>query len=344
MKDKSVLRDQLEISHQMQDMEHVVIGVDVGATTAKLGVVNRAGKILWQTRFSTQSDVRTFFTRISNSIQTVRDTLSPEVEVLGIGVGAPASNPRLGTVQAVNLNWDDCPNFRDALSEWTSLPVTLDNDANVTAIGEMYYGSAKGLRDFILITLGTGLGSGIVVNGELVYGSDGLAGEMGHVCVDMNGRDCACGRKGCLETYVSAGGLKRTVFELMALRKTPSQLRDLSFSTMTAEMIAEAAESGDPLAQEAFEYTGKILGLKLADAIATTSPEAFILFGGLANAGQLIVEPTARYLKEYTLHIYKKKVPVLLSALPGSDAALLGAAALIWKQLEASSPAVSLER
>jgi len=319
-------------------MEQVVVGVDVGATTAKLGVVTRTGSILWQTDFSTQSDVHTFFSRISDAIRTVRDSLSSEVEMVGMGVGAPGANPRLGTVQPVNLDWNDCPNFRDALSQWISLPVTLDNDANVSAMGEMYYGCARGLRDFILVTLGSGLGSGIVVNGDLVYGSDGLAGELGHVCVEIDGRDCGCGRKGCLETYVSASGLKRTVFELMARRRSESPLRNLSFSAMSAKMITEAALSGDPLALEAFEYTGKILGLKLADAVATTSPEAFILFGGLANAGPFILEPATRYLKQYTLHIYRKEVPVLLSALPGSDAAVLGAAALAWKNREGFQP------
>jgi glucokinase len=322
-------------------MDQVVIGVDVGATAAKLGVVNRSGSILWQTEFSTQTDYRTFFSRIGEAIQKVQSTVLPKAEILGIGLGAPASNPRLGTVQAVNLNWGECTNFRDALSQHIGLPVILDNDANVTAIGEMYYGAAKGLRDFIMVTLGTGLGSGFVVNGDLVYGSDGLAGELGHVCVEMNGRDCACGRQGCLETYVSASGLKRTVFELMARRRTESTLRDLSFSRMTARAISEAAEAGDALALEAFEYTGKILGLKLADAVAHTSPEAIILFGGMANAGDFILEPARRYLKQFTLHIYKNDIPVILSALPGSDAAVLGAAALAWKKLESSAEVVS---
>ncbi|MES2731698.1 MAG: ROK family protein [Bacteroidota bacterium] len=315
-------------------MENVVIGVDIGATTAKLGVVNRSGDILWQTTFSTQSSLEDFFAQIGKAIARVRAELESMVEIIGVGIGAPAANPRRGTVQAVNLNWEKHVNFREALSTRLGLPVVLDNDANATAIGEMYFGTAKNLQDFILITLGTGVGSGIVVNRELVYGSDGLAGELGHTCVDMNGRDCGCGRKGCLETYASASGLKRTVFELMSHRRTDSTLRDVSYTNLTAQMICEAAEAGDPIALEAFEYTGKILGLKLADAIAHTSPEAIILFGGLANAGAFIFEPTMRYLKQYTLHIYTTDLPVLPSALPGSDAAVLGAAALAWKTMD----------
>ncbi|MBC7920052.1 MAG: ROK family protein [Ferruginibacter sp.] len=321
-------------------MEKVVIGIDVGGTSAKLGVVNRAGTIRWQTSFSTQSSLEEFFARVGEAIQTAQAQLIPAVEVIGIGVGAPAANARSGTLQAVNMNWSGNarpgppdgrrPNFREALSRAVGLPVVLDNDANATALGEMYFGAAQHLRDFILVTLGTGLGSGFVVNGNLVYGSDGLAGEMGHICVDMNGRDCACGRKGCLETYVSANGLKRTVFELLAQRRTESPLRGVSYHALTARMVSEAAEAGDPIAAEAFELTGKILGLKLADAVAHTSPEAIILFGGLAGAGKLIFEPTARYLKQFILHIYRTDLPLLPSALPGSDAAVLGAAALAW--------------
>ena len=320
-------------------MEKVVIGIDVGGTSAKLGMVDRAGVIRWQTSFSTQSSLEDFFARVGGAIQTARAQLVPAVEVIGIGVGAPAANARSGTLQAVNMNWSRTPpgspegdrlNFREALSRAVGLPVALDNDANATALGEMYFGAARHLRDFILVTIGTGLGSGIVVNGNLVYGSDGLAGEMGHICVDMNGRDCACGRKGCLETYVSANGLKRTVFELLAQRRTESPLREVSYHALTARMVSEAAEAGDPIAAEAFEFTGKILGLKLADAVAHTSPEAIILFGGLAGAGKLIFEPTARYLKQFILHIYRTDLPLLPSALPGSDAAVLGAAALAW--------------
>lgn len=325
-------------------MEHVVIGVDVGATNAKLGVVNRAGDIRWQTSFSTQTSLDTFFTQISQAIAEARTALNVAIDIVGVGIGAPAANPRLGTLQSVNLNWGAPINFREALSQWLALPVMLDNDANATAVGEMYFGAAKGFQDFILITLGTGLGSGIVVNREVVYGSDGLAGELGHICVDMNGRDCACGRRGCLETYVSASGLKRTVFELLGQRRVDSTLRDWSYSSLTAEMISQAAQAGDPIATEAFEYTGKILALKLADAVAHTSPEAFILFGGLAHAGKLIFEPTIRHLKQFTLRIYNTDIPVLPSALPGSDAALLGAAALAWLRLEKSPLSVSIPR
>jgi len=184
-----------------------------------------------------------------------------------------------------------------------------------------------------MITLGTGVGSGIVVNGEMVYGHDGFAGEIGHTIVDPNGRDCGCGRQGCLETYTSAPGIKRTVFELLSVMNVPSKLRDVSFNKLSAKMIDEAAREGDPVAQEAFEYTGEILGLKLADSIAHTSPEAIFLFGGLAQAGELIFEPTRRYMEENLLNIYKNKVKILPSELPPGDAAILGASALVWKEM-----------
>ncbi len=320
-------------------MENVVVGIDLGGTTSSVGVVTRTGALLWKDTFSTiaANSLDGYLTRVSQAIKHANQALQSTAEIVGVGVGAPAANHRYGTLQAVNLNWGSRINFAEALFNKVSLPVSLDNDANATAIGEMYFGAGRELNDFILITLGTGLGSGIVVNRQLVYGCDGLAGELGHICVDMNGRDCACGRKGCLETYVSATGLKRTVFELMAQRRSNSILRESSYHALTAQAISQAAEAGDPIATEAFELTGKVLGLKLADAVAHTSPEAIILFGGLANAGKLIFEPTSRYLKQFMLHIYNADIPVLPSGLPGSDAAVLGAAALAWQKLEKES-------
>ena len=215
-------------------MKKVVIGIDLGGTNTTMGVVDREGAILWKSVFPTQADKHLdyFLTQVQSANRECVEALEGEVIIEGIGIGAPAGNARTGQLLGVNLSWENHLNFREVVSRTTALPVVLDNDANATAIGEMYFGIARELNDFILITLGTGLGSGIVVNRELVYGSDGLAGELGHVCVDMNGRDCNCGRKGCLETYASATGLKRTVFELMGQRRTASALREVSYHAL----------------------------------------------------------------------------------------------------------------
>lgn len=315
-------------------MKDVVLGIDIGGTTTTVGAVSRSGVICAKKTY--QSASADTFSTYFNHLQMVIMQVCQETDanVLGIGIGAPAGNHRDGTIRAANLKWARNIRFADALEKHYDMPVTLDNDANATALGEMLFGAAQPYRDFILVTLGTGLGSGIVSNGEVIYGHDGLAGELGHICVDMNGRDCACGRKGCLETYVSANGLKRTVFDLLARRTLPSPLRDFSFSALTAKQISKAAEAGDPIALEAFEFTGNLLGLKLADAIAHTSPAAIILFGGLVNAGPLLFEPTARYLRKHLLFLYDTTIPLLPSALPQSDAAVLGAAALAWQHLE----------
>jgi glucokinase len=315
-------------------MEQVVIGIDLGGTTTTLGAVTRSGEVRWRQTFNTRSAASfpAYIAQLKGEIERVHDRAG--ADLAGIGVGAPAGNHRYGTVQAANLDWGGTVRFTDALAHHFDLPISLDNDANATALGEMRYGAAKPYRHFILITLGTGLGSGIVSNGQVVYGYDGLAGELGHICVDVNGRDCACGRRGCLETYVSANGLKRTAFELMAHRVTPSVLREYGYHALTAQRISEAAAAGDPLAREAFGYTGRLLGIKLADAVAHTSPEAIILFGGLANAGKALFEPTAQALKQHMLFLYNPDIPLLPSALPQSDAALLGAAALAWQQVE----------
>ncbi len=315
-------------------MEQVVIGIDLGGTTTTLGAVTRSGEVRWRQTFDTRAAAGfpAYIAQLKEEIAQVRDQAG--ARLAGIGVGAPAGNHRYGTVHAANLDWGGTVRFTDALARHFDVPISLDNDANATALGEMLFGAAKPYRHFILVTLGTGLGSGIVSNGQVVYGYDGLAGELGHICVDVNGRDCACGRRGCLETYVSANGLKRTAFELMAHRVTPSLLREYGYHALTAQRISEAAAAGDPLAREAFEQTGKLLGLKLADAVAHTSPEAIILFGGLANAGPALFEPTARYLKQYMLFLYNPDIPLLASALPQSDAAVLGAAALAWQRVE----------
>jgi glucokinase len=209
----------------------------------------------------------------------------------------------------------------------------ITNDANAAALGELLFGAAKGMKNFVVITLGTGLGSGIVVDGKLVVGHDGFAGEFGHVVAKANGRQCGCGKRGCLETYASATGIRRTAFKMLADINQPSILRNITFEKLSAKMITEAAKTGDPLARAAFEYTGLILGTRLADLVAILNPEAIFFFGGLANAGELLFDPTRRHMEEYMFPVFKGKVKLLTSGLQDKNAAVLGAAALIWKEL-----------
>ncbi len=251
----------------------------------------------------------------------------------GIGVGAPNANYYRGTVEnPPNLKWG-VVNVVEILKQYYDVPVAITNDANASAIGEMLFGAAKGMKDVIVITLGTGLGSGVVVDGKLVYGSDGFAGEIGHTVYDPNGRQCGCGKKGCLETYASATGIKRTVMELLATSNEDSALRNVNYNDLDSKMIYTSALAGDKLAIEAFEITGKILGLKLADAVAVTSPEAIVLFGGLALAGDMIINPTKKSLEENLFHVFRNKVKVLPSGLPEGNSAVLGSAALIWNEI-----------
>jgi glucokinase len=274
------------------------------------------------------------FNRLHQKVEEIYKTMSSEYKLIGIGIGAPNANYFKGTVeQPPNLNWGFV-NVLEILKNYYNLPSAITNDANAAAIGEMQFGAAKSMKDFIVITLGTGLGSGIVVNGQLVYGTDSFAGEIGHTIVDPSGRECGCGRKGCLEAYASASGIKRTVYELIATTTSPSELRNFSFNRLTAKDISIAAKKGDKLAMEVFDYTAKVLGLKLADTVAYFSPEAIILFGGLAMAGELIFAPTRRYMEMFLLPIFQNKVKILPSGLPGRNAAVIGAAALIWNELK----------
>lgn len=321
-------------------MNETAIGIDIGGTNTVMGLVDREGSIL--KRHIIPTDTHPDYSIYMNSLCAAIDTLiskeGSETSIRGIGVGAPNGNYYNGTIEfAPNLKFKGVVPVVDFLRERYPMEViVLTNDANAAAIGEMIYGGAKGMRDFIMITLGTGVGSGIVVNGEMVYGHDGFAGEIGHTIVDPKGRKCGCGRRGCLETYTSAQGIKRTVFELLAEMTEPSALRKVSFENLSAHMIDEAARSGDPIALEAFDRTGRVLGLKLADAVAHTSPSAIFLFGGLAQAGDLIFKPVQHYMEEYMLNIFKNKVKLLPSKLPPGDAAILGASALVWKEVDIS--------
>ncbi len=318
-------------------MKDVVLGIDIGGTYTKYGIVDRDGNSLYES-FTSTSKYNEFDAYLENlhvEFEESMETIKEKVNLAGVGIGAPNGNYYRGTIEyAPNLNWKGVIPVVDKLKEYfKDIPVVLTNDANAAAIGEKIYGSAKNMRDFIVITLGTGLGSGIVVNDELVYGHDGFAGELGHTNVKLRGRQCGCGKKGCLETYVSATGIKRTVFRLLAERISSSELRDISYNELTAKMISEAAGKGDEIALEAFEYTGRILGAKLADAIAITSPEAIFLLGGLAKAGDLIMQPTKKHMEESLLPIFRNKVDLLLSGLHETNAAVLGASALAWKEL-----------
>lgn len=313
----------------------VTLGIDIGGTNTKFGFVDRDGNCIAGSSIPTLSHqgAGEFFTRFNPEIDSLYNTISDKCVMKGIGIGAPNANYYRGTVEnPPNLNWG-VVNVVNILEQYFKVPAVITNDANASAIGEMIFGAAKGLKDFIVITLGTGLGSGVVVDGKLVYGSDGFAGELGHTVYDSNGRQCGCGKKGCLETYASATGIKRTVVELLSSSNENSSLRDISFNDLESKTIYSAALAGDKIALEAFEYTGKVLGQKLADAVAITSPKAIILFGGLALAGDLIIEPTKRYLEENLFHVFRNKVKLLLSGLPEGNSAVLGASALSWNEL-----------
>lgn len=314
----------------------VTLGIDIGGTNTVFGFVDKNGKCILESSIPTcaKAPAADLFERLHQKVDEAYKTISGEYKLIGIGIGAPNANYFKGTVeQPPNLCWG-VVNVLEVLKQYYDLPSAITNDANAAAIGEMQFGAAKGMKDFVVITLGTGLGSGIVVNGQLVYGADSFAGEIGHTTVDPEGRECGCGKKGCLEAYSSATGIRRTVFELIATTNTPSELRDKSFNQLTAKDISIAANKGDKLALEAFDYTAKILGLKLADTVAYLSPEAIILFGGLALAGDLILVPTKKYMESYLLPIFRNKVKILPSALPGGNAAVLGAAALIWNEIK----------
>lgn len=317
----------------------VVAGIDIGGTNTVFGFVNRKGEILKEGTVKTglYPEIEGFISDLYNRIILDFASLEPYCKIKGFGIGAPMGNINKGTIEhAAGLPWKGIVPFADLFSKHTSLPVILTNDANAAAVGEMIYGGAKGMKDFVVITLGTGLGSGFVVNGKLVYGHDGFAGEIGHTSIrpGESNRDCGCGKKGCIETYASATGLKRTLLKVMADSIEPSPLRKYSFDDLDARIIHDAALQGDKLAIKAFEHTGKMLGFKLADVVAHTNPEAIFLFGGLALAKDLIFEPARKYMEENLLSIYRGKVRLLESELSTQNAAVLGASSLIWSMVE----------
>lgn len=316
--------------------KEVAIGIDIGGTYTKIGLVDPQGQSLIESYLSTRNyeSIHDYVKAVCDKIQITIESVNQEIDLKGIGVGAPNGNYYSGTIEyAPNLPWKGIINLTDMFQKYYDMPVVLTNDANAAAIGEMIYGAAKGMKNFIVITLGTGLGSGIVVNGELVYGHDGFAGEMGHTTVIQKGRQCSCGLKGCLETYVSATGITRTVFELLANDVVPSELRAINFNELNAKMIYEAAKRRDKIALEAFQLTGKILGQKLAETVALFSPEAIILFGGLAQSGDFIFQPTHHYMEKNMMPIFRNKVKLMASGFKDTNAAIMGASALVWKEL-----------
>lgn len=311
-----------------------VLGMDIGGTNTVYGLVDAQGHVLHSGSLKTAaySQVEEYVHACSTAIRPLLEAAGGAAHVKGLGIGAPNGNYYRGTVElAPNLPWKGIIPMAQLFKEELGLPVALTNDANAAAIGEMTYGAARGMKDFIMITLGTGVGSGIVVGGQLVYGHDGFAGELGHVTVQPGGRLCGCGRHGCLEAYCSATGVARTAREELEQSSEPSQLRTLSPNDLTSKDVAQAAQQGDALARRVFERTGAILGQALANFVAFSSPEAFIFFGGLAKAGDLLFRPTQQAMEENLLPIYRGKVRFLLSAMRDADAAVLGASALAWE-------------
>jgi glucokinase len=311
----------------------LAIGIDIGGTNTDFGIVDKEGNCLSKYSIGTDKydDVIPFLDELTKNLKQQIKELKGKYDIKGIGVGAPNGNYFTGSIEfAPNLKWKGVVHLAKLIEERMHLPVVLTNDANAAAIGEMIYGAAKGMKDFIVITLGTGLGSGIVIDGKLLYGHDGYAGELGHMTVEPEGRLCGCGKKGCLEAYASATGITRTVIEMLKESNKPSILRSIKKNNLSSKDIFLAAQKKDEIALAAFEYTGYILGIKLADAITFSSPEAIILSGGLANAGHFIFTPTKKYMEKYLLPFFQKKVKLLPSKLMKDNAAVLGAAALVW--------------
>lgn len=313
-----------------------VVGMDIGGTNTVMGIVDQRGNILATDAVKTGQ-----YELVEDYVEAVCAKLVPLIEEYGgaekfrgIGIGAPNANYYRGTIeQAPNLPWKGIVPLAAMFKEKTGVPVAMTNDANAAALGEMTYGAARGMKDFIMITLGTGVGSGIVINGQMVYGHDGFAGELGHVCVDRSpeARLCGCGRKGCLEAYCSATGVARTAREVLVANTEPSLLREVPAEQITSKDVYDAAVKGDKLALEIFQRTGEILGRAIVDFIAFSSPEAIILFGGLTKSGEYIMRPIREAVDANVMPIFKGKAKIVLSELKDADAAVLGASALGWE-------------
>ncbi|MCI9285088.1 MAG: ROK family protein [Muribaculaceae bacterium] len=316
-------------------MKPYVVGIDIGGTNTVLGIVDARGVVIASSSIKTlkHADVNDYIDELHENVMRLLEANDAIDKVHGIGIGAPNANFYTGTIERlVNIPWPTPLPLAQMVSEKFGIPVAITNDANAAAIGEMTYGAARGLKNFIMITLGTGVGSGIVINGQLVYGHDGFAGELGHVIMKRNnGRLCGCGRTGCLETYCSASGVARTAREFLEVRNDESLLRRIPVEEITSKDVYDAAVAGDKLAKEIFEFTGNILGEAFADFTVFSSPEAIILFGGLAKSGDLLMRPLRESMERNMMPQFKGKVKVLLSELKEADAAVLGASALGWE-------------
>ena len=315
----------------------IVVGIDIGGTNTPYGIVTKQGEILASGNVYTQdfASPEAFCKELSLKINESLSHLPSNYELVGIGIGAPNGNYKNGTIEfAPNLPWRGVINLIKLFKQYFQTQIIVTNDANAAAIGEYYFGKANNMTDFIVITLGTGVGSGFVANGKLIYGNDSFAGELGHTIIVDEGRDCSCGRKGCLETYASVTAIVRTASILLAESSKPSMIRDIPSDALTGKIITDAAKSGDTLSLEIFDYTAKKLAFSLANTVAITSPEAIFLFGGLANAGDLLLNPTKKYFEDYLLNLYKGKVKIEISSLTEKNAAVLGASALVWNELE----------
>ena len=313
----------------MTNNNKLSIGIDIGGTNTVFGLVDIHGVCISQDKIKTSDFpiVDDFVSLVSLKIKELISK-SPSSKIVGMGIGAPNGNYYKGTIDfAPNLKWKGVIPLVKLFSKHFDIPIILTNDANAAAMGEYIYGAAKGIDDFVMVTLGTGLGSGFVVNGEIVYGHDGFAGELGHTIIEINGRSCACGRKGCLETYASATAIVRTAKELIG---AGGQSSLSALVEITSKSISEAAKMGDKIALKVFDMTAEKLGFALANTVAITSPKLIVLFGGLAQSRDLIVKPTQEYMESYLLDVYRDKVKIVPSQLKGARAAILGASSLVW--------------
>lgn len=314
----------------------VTIGIDIGGTNSRVGLVDKEGNVLkTQSISTTQYPVAEEFIKALNQLITdILNHESVEYDLKGIGVGAPNANYHRGTIEnAPNLPWKGIIPFKEIFQSYRNVPFALTNDANAAAFGEKMFGVAKNFENFVILTLGTGLGSGIILNGELLYGHTGFAGEMGHLIMVPGGRECGCGQQGCLETYVSATGICRTAIELMAIKKGESPLRKFKVEELTSKHISDAAGQGDLIALEAFDKTAEMLALAIVNTMAFASLEAVVLFGGFARSGDLLMVPLKKWVDKYILVFFRNTFEILFSTVTEDHAAILGASALAWKEV-----------
>lgn len=313
-----------------------VLGLDLGGTNSVLGIVDARGHVIARTSIKTQqyTDINDYVEALYTEAIKIIEPVGGMDVIRGLGAGAPDGNYYTGNIEfAPNLPWKGIVPFAQLLSDKFGVPCTVTNDANAAAMGEMMYGAARGMKNFIMITLGTGVGSGIIIDGKMVYGHDGFAGELGHTKIDHteNARLCGCGQRGCIEAYASATGVARTAREILVKTTKKTVLRDLNPEEITSYDVFKAAEQGDEVAKEIFDYTGNLLGQKLADFVAFSAPEAIVMFGGLTKAGHWIMDPVVKALNDNVMPIWKNKVKVMFSDLKEADAAVLGASALAWE-------------